>query len=128
MKCLDCGCGVGGPLRTIASVSGAHITGITINEYQVSRAKYHNEKVRGRIGGEEAGDLETVAWWVSSCRTQETMEGGRMSEEWEAGEGQCINESHDDILNHPPRHHRHPSVSDGPPTLTSFLPSINILI
>jgi 24-methylenesterol C-methyltransferase len=45
MKCLDCGCGVGGPLRTIASVSGAHVTGITINEYQVSRARYHNEKV-----------------------------------------------------------------------------------
>ncbi|GAX76949.1 hypothetical protein CEUSTIGMA_g4396.t1 [Chlamydomonas eustigma] len=44
MKCLDCGCGVGGPLRTIASVSGAHVTGITINEYQVSRARYHNEK------------------------------------------------------------------------------------
>ncbi len=35
MKALDCGCGVGGPLRTVASVSGAHVTGITINEYQV---------------------------------------------------------------------------------------------
>ena len=45
MKCLDCGCGVGGPLRTIAAVSGAHVTGITINEYQVGRAKYHNDKV-----------------------------------------------------------------------------------
>lgn len=46
MKALDCGCGVGGPLRTIASVSGAHITGLTINEYQVGRARYHNHKVR----------------------------------------------------------------------------------
>jgi hypothetical protein len=27
MKVLDCGCGVGGPMRTIASVSGAHVTG-----------------------------------------------------------------------------------------------------
>jgi 24-methylenesterol C-methyltransferase len=45
-KCLDAGCGVGGPMRTIASVSGAHVTGITINEYQVQRAKHHNEKVR----------------------------------------------------------------------------------
>mmetsp|Transcript_34893 Transcript_34893/g.77555 ORF Transcript_34893/g.77555 Transcript_34893/m.77555 type:complete len:388 (-) Transcript_34893:1059-2222(-) len=44
MKCLDCGCGVGGPMRTIAATSGAHVTGLTINEYQVSRAKYHNEK------------------------------------------------------------------------------------
>lgn len=44
MKCLDVGCGVGGPMRTIAAVSGAHVTGITINDYQVSRAKHHNEK------------------------------------------------------------------------------------
>lgn len=38
MKCLDVGCGVGGPMRTIAAVSGAHITGITINQYQVGGA------------------------------------------------------------------------------------------
>jgi len=44
MKALDCGCGVGGPMRTIAAVSGAHVTGITINEYQVGRATYHNQK------------------------------------------------------------------------------------
>lgn len=44
-KCLDVGCGVGGPMRTIASTSGANVTGITINDYQVSRATYHNEKV-----------------------------------------------------------------------------------
>ncbi len=44
-KCLDVGCGVGGPMRTIASTSGAEVTGITINDYQVSRAKHHNEKV-----------------------------------------------------------------------------------
>jgi 24-methylenesterol C-methyltransferase len=34
MKAIDCGCGVGGPMRTIAKSSGAHVTGITINEYQ----------------------------------------------------------------------------------------------
>ena len=44
MKAIDCGCGVGGPMRTIASYSGAHVTGITINEYQVKRARGHNEK------------------------------------------------------------------------------------
>ncbi|KXZ48131.1 hypothetical protein GPECTOR_30g227 [Gonium pectorale] len=44
MKVLDCGCGVGGPMRTIAAVSGAHVTGITINQYQVDRAKHHNAK------------------------------------------------------------------------------------
>jgi 24-methylenesterol C-methyltransferase len=38
MRCLDVGCGVGGPMRTIAAVSGAHITGITINQYQVGAA------------------------------------------------------------------------------------------
>ena len=45
MKCLDVGCGVGGPMRTIASTSGANVTGITINDYQVQRASYHNDKV-----------------------------------------------------------------------------------
>lgn len=33
-------------MRTIAATSGAKVTGLTINDYQVSRAKYHNEKVR----------------------------------------------------------------------------------
>ncbi len=45
MKCLDVGCGVGGPMRTIASTSGAKVTGITINDYQVQRATYHNQRV-----------------------------------------------------------------------------------
>eukprot|EP00877_Chromochloris_zofingiensis_P006169 jgi/Chrzof1/1805/Cz10g21220.t1 len=44
MRCLDCGCGVGGPMRTIAAVSGANIVGITINQYQVDRANLHNKK------------------------------------------------------------------------------------
>lgn len=44
-KCLDVGCGVGGPMRTIASTSGAHVTGITINDYQVARGVYHNTRV-----------------------------------------------------------------------------------
>ena len=39
MKVADLGCGVGGPLRSIASFSGADITGLTINEYQVKRAE-----------------------------------------------------------------------------------------
>ena len=34
-KVLDCGCGIGGPYRNIARFTGADITGITINEYQV---------------------------------------------------------------------------------------------
>ncbi|KAM0055035.1 putative methyltransferase [Helianthus debilis subsp. tardiflorus] len=43
-KILDAGCGVGGPMRSIASHSGCNVTGITINEYQVNRAKAHNKK------------------------------------------------------------------------------------
>lgn len=38
-KVLDIGCGVGGPLRRIAYLSGAHVTGITISQYQVQRAR-----------------------------------------------------------------------------------------
>eukprot|EP00656_Telonema_subtile_P047066 TRINITY_DN5385_c0_g1_i1.p1 TRINITY_DN5385_c0_g1~~TRINITY_DN5385_c0_g1_i1.p1 ORF type:complete len:370 (-),score=94.69 TRINITY_DN5385_c0_g1_i1:84-1193(-) len=36
-KVLDCGCGVGGPARNIARFTGADVTGITINEFQVNR-------------------------------------------------------------------------------------------
>lgn len=43
-KVLDVGCGVGGPMRAIASHSRANVVGITINEYQVNRAKMHNKK------------------------------------------------------------------------------------
>mmetsp|Transcript_31415 Transcript_31415/g.57040 ORF Transcript_31415/g.57040 Transcript_31415/m.57040 type:complete len:382 (-) Transcript_31415:444-1589(-) len=43
MKALDVGCGVGGPMRTIASTSGAKVTGITINQYQVDRANFLNK-------------------------------------------------------------------------------------
>ncbi|KAI3922555.1 hypothetical protein MKX01_006244 [Papaver californicum] len=43
-KILDAGCGVGGPMRAIAAHSKANVVGITINEYQVNRAKEHNKK------------------------------------------------------------------------------------
>ena len=46
---LDVGCGVGGPMRTIASTSGGLVTGITINDYQVSRAEMHNRNVSGAV-------------------------------------------------------------------------------
>jgi len=35
----DLGMGVGGPLRTIAKFTGASLTGVTINDYQVRRAQ-----------------------------------------------------------------------------------------
>ncbi len=43
-KVLDVGCGVGGPMRSIARFSGAHLTGITLSPYQIERARVHTEK------------------------------------------------------------------------------------
>ncbi|KAJ9178772.1 hypothetical protein P3X46_010629 [Hevea brasiliensis] len=43
-RVLDAGCEVGGPMRAIAAHSGASVVGITINEYQVDRARSHNKK------------------------------------------------------------------------------------
>jgi len=39
MKVLDLGMGVGGPLRNIVKYTEAEVKGITINDYQVDRAK-----------------------------------------------------------------------------------------
>jgi sterol 24-C-methyltransferase len=44
MKVLDCGCGVGGPMRNISRFSGCSVTGVTINAYQVARANALNAK------------------------------------------------------------------------------------
>jgi sterol 24-C-methyltransferase len=44
MKVLDVGCGVGGPMRTIARFSGSHIVGLNNNEYQIERGRRLNEQ------------------------------------------------------------------------------------
>jgi len=44
MKVLDMGCGVGGPMREIVRFSGAHVTGINNNAYQIERLKLYNSK------------------------------------------------------------------------------------
>eukprot|EP00324_Dicrateria_rotunda_P007505 CAMPEP_0206177964 /NCGR_PEP_ID=MMETSP1474-20131121/62791_1 /ASSEMBLY_ACC=CAM_ASM_001110 /TAXON_ID=97495 /ORGANISM="Imantonia sp., Strain RCC918" /LENGTH=352 /DNA_ID=CAMNT_0053590103 /DNA_START=30 /DNA_END=1088 /DNA_ORIENTATION=- len=36
-KVLDCGCGIGGPLRNIGRFTDAYVTGVTLNQYQVNR-------------------------------------------------------------------------------------------
>ena len=41
-KVLDVGCGVGGPLREIAAFTGAHITGLNNNAFQVKRGEEMN--------------------------------------------------------------------------------------
>ena len=42
-KVLDCGCGIGGPMRNIARYTHAKITGVTLNEYQVIRGNELNK-------------------------------------------------------------------------------------
>lgn len=43
-KVLDVGCGVGGPAREIAKFTGAHITGLNNNDYQIERATRYAKK------------------------------------------------------------------------------------
>ena len=64
MKAIDLGCGVGGPMRTIAKASGAHVTGITINEYQ-ARAAAPPAQPAGRL--RLSGPKTTLA--ASPCAT-----------------------------------------------------------
>ena len=45
-KVLDIGCGVGGPMREMASLSGAHVTGLNNNPYQIERSKRHTKEAR----------------------------------------------------------------------------------
>ncbi|KAH7136665.1 S-adenosyl-L-methionine-dependent methyltransferase [Dactylonectria estremocensis] len=44
MKVLDVGCGVGGPAREIAKFTGAHVTGLNNNDYQIQRATHYAAK------------------------------------------------------------------------------------
>lgn len=37
VKVLDVGCGIGGPMRNICKFTGADVTGLTLNQYQVNR-------------------------------------------------------------------------------------------
>lgn len=44
MRVLDVGCGVGGPMRSIARFSGAHVVGVNISAYQVAKARAYAER------------------------------------------------------------------------------------
>jgi sterol 24-C-methyltransferase len=46
MRVIDLGCGVGGPMRNIASHSGATVIGINNNDYQITRGRHYNAKLR----------------------------------------------------------------------------------
>ena len=45
LRCLDMGCGVGGPMRTIAAHGQCEVVGVTINGYQVKRCEEHNRRL-----------------------------------------------------------------------------------
>ena len=46
MRVLDVGCGVGGPMYTLARYTGASFVGINNNAYQIERAKVHTRDVQ----------------------------------------------------------------------------------
>ena len=46
MQVLDVGCGIGGPMGTLARYSGASFVGINIHAYQIERAKVHTRDVQ----------------------------------------------------------------------------------
>lgn len=58
MRVLDVGCGVGGPMRNLARLTGATITGLTISRYQVERgtAQHHAAGLAHRVESVE-GDF-----------------------------------------------------------------------
>lgn len=63
MKAVDVGCGVGGPARNIAMFSGADITGITINGYQVNIGnKYNQNAGLADICRSVQGDFQNLPW------------------------------------------------------------------
>ena len=43
-KVLDVGCGIGGPLREIAAFTGASVTGLNNNAFQITRGEEMNRK------------------------------------------------------------------------------------
>lgn len=44
MKAVDFGCGIGGPMRAIARFSGARVTGLNNNDYQIKRGTRQNQE------------------------------------------------------------------------------------
>lgn len=74
-RVLDVGCGVGGPMRSIARFSGAQITGLTINQYQIDRGTKHNRNARleGQCGF-SLGDFLAMPFEPESFEAAYTIE------------------------------------------------------
>lgn len=62
-RCMDIGCGIGGPMRNISRFSGAEIRGITINQYQVNAGtKYNKQKGLENKCSLIRGDFQNLPW------------------------------------------------------------------
>jgi len=59
-KLLDCGCGIGGPARNIARFTGASVTAVTINQFQVNRgnALCKQENIADQVVLEQANFMK----------------------------------------------------------------------
>jgi SAM-dependent methyltransferase len=75
MKVLDVGCGVGGPAREIAKFTGAHVTGLNNNDYQIDRARQYavKESLSGQLSFVK-GDfmVGTTLTWLSGLLIRRT--------------------------------------------------------
>ncbi|MBW2261087.1 MAG: methyltransferase domain-containing protein [Deltaproteobacteria bacterium] len=75
MRVLDAGCGVGGPMIGIARFSGASITGLNINGYQIERGRRHVEEARlGTLCSFEEGDFTRMPFEDGSFYAAYVME------------------------------------------------------
>jgi len=62
-KCYDLGCGVGGPMRNIARLSRANITGLTCTEYQIGKGnRYIQRDGLGDFCNLVLGDYHDHPW------------------------------------------------------------------
>eukprot|EP00127_Corallochytrium_limacisporum_P003660 Clim_evm48s151 gene=Clim_evmTU48s151 len=63
MEIIDLGCGVGGPARNIARFSGATVTGLNNNEYQVKKCNQYNkaENLDHLVTGQHGSFMEIPA-------------------------------------------------------------------
>lgn len=83
MKVLDIGCGVGGPMREIARVSGANIVGLNNNSYQIGRAQKHNEKAGlAHLCSMQEGDFNKMPFEANTFDAIYTIEACCHAADW----------------------------------------------
>lgn len=84
-RVLDMGCGIGGPLRGVVRATGANVTGLSINQHQVRRAReitrsltpYMQERCHFevqdylKVQGMEEGAYDAAFYMESSLHTEQ---------------------------------------------------------